>query len=72
MTDLIAGSEVRTNTAFAISSFCCFFGFMTAVAMYIYYGFWLEKDMAAGNQALTYVFIGQGFGGMIAALFNNK
>jgi hypothetical protein len=30
----------------------------------------VQKDMAIGLQALTYVFVGQGFGGMIAALFN--
>jgi hypothetical protein len=40
--------------------------------MYVYYGFWLQKDMGAGQQALTYVFVGQGFGGMVAALFNKS
>ncbi len=68
--DLISGSDVRTNIAFGIASACCFLGFVVAISMYAYYGFWLRQEMAAGNQALTYVFIGQGFGGLIAALFN--
>jgi hypothetical protein len=70
LTDYIAGSDIRTNISFGIACFCCFFGFMVAISMYIYYGFVVQKDMAIGLQALTYVFVGQGFGGMIAALFN--
>jgi hypothetical protein len=70
MTELTSGSEVRTNIAFGIACACCFLGFLVAIIMYCYYGFYLQKDMTAGNQALTYVFVGQGFGAMIAALFN--
>ncbi|MCL4502094.1 MAG: hypothetical protein M1438_09585 [Deltaproteobacteria bacterium] len=70
LSDWIAGSTVRTNIAFGIACFCCFLGFLVAIAMYVYYGFVLQKEMAGGNQALTYVFVGQGFGGMVAALFN--
>ena len=70
LNDLIAGSDVRTNIAFGIACACCFLGFLVAILMYVYYGFWLQKDMGGGQQALTYVFVGQGFGGMVAALFN--
>lgn len=70
ITDFLTGSDIRTNVAFGIAAACCFLGFLTAIVMYGYYGFGLHKDMGAGIQALTYVFIGQGFGGMVAALFN--
>ena len=72
LNDLIAGSDVRINVAFGIAAACCFLGFLVAILMYVYYGFWLQKDMGAGQQALTYVFVGQGFGGMVAALFNRS
>jgi hypothetical protein len=72
LADLLTGSSIRTNVAFGIAAACCFLGFLVAIAMYVYYGFCLQKEMAAGNQALTYVFVGQGFGGMVAALFNKS
>ncbi len=71
LTSLFAGSELRTNVAFGVAAGCCFVGFLTAIVMYAYYGFVLQKDMAGGVQALTYIFVGQGFGGMIAALFKS-
>jgi hypothetical protein len=70
VTDLISGSNARLNIAFGVACGCCFIGFVTAIVMYAYYGFFLHQDMTAGLQVLTYVFIGQGFSGMIASLFN--
>ena len=72
LSDLVNGSEIRTNVIFAIACFCCLFGFLTAIFMYVYYGYWTQKDMTGGIQALTYIFISQGFGGMIVSLFNKS
>ena len=70
LSDLIAGSEIKTNVAFSIACFFCFLGFFTSIAMYAYYGFWLQKDMTPGLQAITIVFVGQGFLSLVVALFN--
>ena len=67
--DLISDSEVRVNTVFALACFITFTGFVAAVSMYAYYGFWLQKDMTPMLADITKWFVGfSGAGGFLAWL----
>ena len=59
-------------TSFSLAVFCTFFGFLAAVTMYVYYGFFLHQDLPSNIMTVTNVFIGQSFGGTIAAIFTQK
>lgn len=61
--------SIKDITAFALTAFCAFFGFLAAVSLYMYYGVWLHQDLPANLTAITYFFIGQSVGGTVASIF---
>lgn len=67
LSELVADSEIRINTVFALACFCTFAGFVAAVSLYGFYGFWLQKDLPMALADITKWFIGQSVGGGLLA-----
>lgn len=67
---LFAEDNSRVSTQFALAIFCTFFGFFAAAGVYLFYALWFRADLPPNLFMVTNVFIGQSFGGAIAALYN--